>query len=428
MRGGFWFTLYDALLPLVHLAAIVVSWFNPRLKKALNSRNSSVNSCKFSDSDDRATVLIHTSSRGELEGALPLIEKLSASGKVRIALTYSSPSVEKSAGSIDAVWMHCYLPLDYFQQQITFLGRLEPSVVLIFKHDFWPNMLRAADAFGIPVVLVNANFHAKTKRTLPIVRSFNRRFMRSIAAIWTVSDRDAERIEPLLSVATELEALGDTRYDRVRQRAVDGESQFKSLRDALDSSCVIVLGSSWQRGEQIGWEAFAKIKGDYPDVELIVAPHEPNDDALSRNEALAEQYGLKAVRLSTWEGGKIDADVLIVDRMGVLAGLYSVGWAAYVGGGFGVGVHSVIEPAAHAIPVMFGPNHHVSHEASLLIEAGGGFVVESASEMERMWRKWLTEPDSYRLAADAADSVVRSREGVTDRVIEKLARYVDADS
>ena len=252
LRGGFWLTLYDAVLPLVHMMAIIVSWFNPRLKRALEGRKPpplvppySAGGKPKGKLDERVVVLIHASSRGELEGALPLIEKLSESGKIKIALSYSSPSAEKLAGSIKAVWAHGYMPLDYLQKQITFLGRIEPSVVLIFKHDFWPNTLRAADAFGIPVILVNANFHSKTKRTLPIVRSFNRRFMRSIAAIWTVSDRDFERIEPLLSIGTKLEAVGDTRYDRVRQRAVEGMSLFKPLKEALCSSHVIILGSSW---------------------------------------------------------------------------------------------------------------------------------------------------------------------------------------
>ena len=126
-------------------------------------------------------------------------------------------------------------------------------------------------------------------------------------------------------------------------------------------------------------------------------------------------------------GWMLSSMMLLVDRMGILAGLYAIGWAAYVGGGFGVGVHSVIEPAAHCIPVMFGPNHYVSNEATLLLKAGGGFVVQTASDVEQLWREWLENPEKYRIAADAADSVVSSREGVVDRLLEKLKPYIHSD-
>ncbi len=413
------------VLPLAGLLLRIVALFNPRLKRALDGRKGGVNSWRIKSGNNRPVVLIHASSRGELEGAIPLIETLSESNKVQIALSYSSPSAEKLAGSLSTVWTHGYMPFDYLRDQVTFLGRLEPSVLLIFKHDFWPNTIRAADALGIPVILVNANFHTKSKRNLPIVRSFNRRFMKSIKAIWTVSEQDADRVEPLLSIGTELEALGDTRYDRVRQRASEGAVKFNVLKRALGSEHVIVLGSSWLPGELIFWEAYNNIKKDYSNAKIVIAPHEPTEEALQRNKDIAIQNGLKVLKFSAWDQGDIDADVLLIDKMGVLAGLYAVGWSVYVGGGFGVGVHSVIEPAAHKVPVMFGPNHHMSHEASLLLESGGGYVVETASDVERLWRKWLEDNESYQKAADSANSVVTSREGVTYKLIMKLEKYLN---
>lgn len=422
--GGAWYKLYDGMLPVGLLAARLVALFRPKVKKAIAGQCRGIQGWSIGQDDDRPVILIHIASVGELEGVLPLIGKLSEIGKYRLALSFSSPSVENAAGKTRGIWAYGYMPFDTLDLQIRLMDRLQPALALVSKHDFWPNMIRASAVFNVPFVLINANFHARSKRFLPVIRSFNRQIMRPIKAVWTVSEQDSRRIEPLLTRGTELAAMGDTRYDRVRQRAEAGAEKFKTLKEALGTGPVIVAGSTWLPGERICWRAFAGLKTDYPSAKMVIAPHEPTDEALEHNRRFAGEFKMNVKLLSEWNGGDIAEDTLLVDKMGVLAGLYAVGWAAYVGGGFGKGVHSVIEPAANALPVVFGPQHHVSHEASLLIESGGGFVVKSADELEKLWREWLKYPESYRNAAEAADGVVTSREGVTDILLDKLAPFL----
>jgi len=424
IQGGFWYKAYDVVYAIAVLMARLIALFNRKLSRALKGKQGGVGGWQIGAVDERKCVLLHVASYGEFEGIIPLIERLQNTGKFRIAVSYSSPSAEKTVNALPGIWARGYLPYDFLHRQLRFLARIAPAAVLISKHDFWPNMLRAAKALAIPAILINANFHPGSRRTLPIVRSFHRTFMKNLTAIWTVSKADAERIEPLLSVRTKLLAVGDTRYDRVRQRANAGRERFSELKEALKPGPVFIAGSSWQPGEKICWAAFASIVRDRPDAKLIVVPHEPTVEALERNRAAASAYDLNLRLFSEWSDGRIEEQVLLVDMVGVLADLYAVGWAAYVGGGFGRGVHSVIEPAAHGLPVAFGPNHHVSHEASLLLEAGGGFVVKAADELEKLWRGWLDDPDSYRRASIAAGDVVKSREGASDRLMELLAPYI----
>jgi len=424
VHGGFWYRVYDLVCLLSPLPVRLISLFNRKLARALKGKRGGADRWEIGMGDERRCVLLHVASYGELEGVLPLIDRLQNTAGLRVALSFSSPSAEKAVLSLPGIWARGYLPYDQLYRQLRFLARIDPSVVLISKHDIWPNMIRAARALEIPAFLINANFHPGSRRTLPIVRSFHRTFMKNLTAVWAVSEADARRAEPLLPAGTKLLAVGDTRYDRVRRRADSGRERFGDLKEALQPGPVFIAGSSWPPGEGICWQAFASIRRDSPEAKLIVVPHEPTREALERNSAAAMSHNLKLRLFSEWTGGRVEEPVLLVDRVGVLADLYAVGWAAYVGGGFGRGVHSVIEPAAHGLPVAFGPHRHVSHEAGLLLEAGGGFVVKTTDDLEGLWRTWLDDPERYRIASVAAGDLVRSREGASDRLMELLEPYI----
>jgi 3-deoxy-D-manno-octulosonic-acid transferase len=423
-EGEKWFALYDALLPMAIGVARLSALFHPKLREALAGRRGGVNRWQIGPSDDRPALLVHTASRGEFEGAQPMLERLLTGGRYRLAVSFSSPSVRGSVTALNGLWARGYLPLDKLDEQLKLLTVLKPRALVIFKHDFWPNMLRAARMLKVPVLIANANFHTHSRRNLPVIRSFHRTFMKGITAVLTVSKDDAHRAADFLNPDTELKTLGDTRYDRVMQQVELGRTRFAFLREALGSAPVAIVGSSWQPEEKICWQTFTRLHPDFPDFRMVVVPHEPHPGAIKRNRELAAQYRLNITLFSEWKQGQAIAEVLLVDRVGMLAELYAVGWAAFVGGGFGAGIHSVLEPAAHGLPVAFGPRHHVSHEAGLLLDAGGGFIVRDADELERLWRDWLGNRDSYRRAANAARVVVTSRAGATDHLMAALETHL----
>ena len=422
--GGFRMKLYEAATRLGTLLARIPAMKNQKMRDALNGRSKGIRGWTISKSDDKPVVMIHVASAGEYEGARALIDRLIEKDEVRIAVSFSSPSAKSPVESTEGLYAFGFLPMDYLIDQLQLLARLDPVVVLIFKHDFWPNLLRAASALKIPIGLINANFHAKSKRNFPVIKGFHKLFMKHLTFIWTVSEADSVRIEPLLTGRIELAVGGDTRYDRVLRRAELGQERFESLMEALGESKVIIAGSSWPPGEKIVYGAFANLRKQHPELKLLIAPHEPTAEALQRNIDAAKSIGTSVIKLSQWQGENIEADAILVDGMGILADIYAVGWAAYVGGGFGQGVHSVIEPAAHGSPVAFGPNHHVSHEAGLLVKNGGGYVVETATDLENLWGKWLDDPGEYDRASNAALEVVTDHAGVTEKLMERLELYL----
>ncbi|MBM3327960.1 MAG: hypothetical protein FJY67_00615 [Calditrichaeota bacterium] len=421
--GGGWYRFYDAMLPLAALLLKAASPFEGRLRSALEGRRKA---WRIEREDDRPLVLIHTASRGEFEGVMPLLDRLHSAGKVRLALSYSSSSVEKAVSARSDLAACGYLPLDFLDHQLRFLARLEPVLLLISKHDFWPNMLRAAAALNIPTILLNANFHRGSRRHFPFVKGFSRSHMKFLSAVWAVSDEDAGRARVFLDERTDLAVLGDTRYDQVLRRAEEGGARFASLREALGVGPVVIAGSSWEPDERIFYPVFAELQRKNPNARLVVAPHEVTSESLERNIESARREGLGVLRFSEWTGGAVEAEVLLVDRMGVLAQVYAVGDMAWVGGGFGKGLHSVLEPAACGLPVAFGPRHYVAHEAGLLIASGGGFVIMERESLQRLWGGWLASPETLKEASGRARQVVRERSGATDRILERLQTYLPA--
>ncbi len=421
---GAWWTIYDILVNIGIGLLRIAALFHKKLGISMRGRAGGVNNWKLQLIDAKPSVLIHAASRGEFEAVIPLIDALLAQGNCRFAVSFSSPSVEKTVANYPGLWASGYLPFDHLGEQLRFLARLAPTVILVAKHDIWPNMIRASASLKIPYIIINANFHPRTKRHFFLVSHFNRVFFRLVSEIWTISDDDASRIKPLLEKKATLKVIGDTRYDRTLMRALQAKDTFAALKSALGVGPVIVAGSTWPPEERIVIPAFASLKKVKPSAKLVIAPHELGDQSLERCRKAFAENDLQFMLFSDWNGDPIAADVLFIDRMGILADAYSVGWAAVVGGGFGVGVHSVLEPAAYRIPVAFGPNYHVSHEAGLLINSGGGSVLSGSEALAALWTQWMDDPTSYLQAAEAASNVVTSNSGATARVLERLEPYL----
>ncbi len=425
--GGFWFKAYDAILPFVSILVHIVGIFHHRLGTALRGRKGGVKVWRFGQFDEKPLILIHTASRGEFEGVLPLIERLHQAGVCRIAVSYSSPSVVNLVAETPGVWACGYLPLDFFERQLRFLARLEPNLILISKHDFWPNTLRAAATLNIPVILINANFHSASRRSLPIIKHFSQYYMKFLTAIWTVSDEDTQRAARYVKSGVELLTLGDTRYDQTLKRAKQGVQRFANLKVALGTGPIFVAGSTWSPEERMVWQVFSEIQREFKNAKLVIAPHELTEESFARIKSAAHEYNLTLKSYSSWNGETINESALFIDKMGVLAQIYSVGFAALVGGGFGKGVHSVLEPAANGLPVVFGPRYQNSHEAGLLIKAQGGFVISNSDDLRILWNRWLKDESSYRNASSRALEVVISKSGTTEKLYQKILSYIIKD-
>jgi len=316
---------------------------------------------------------IHASSMGEYEQARPLLQEIKQRfpAAVRV-LTFFSPSAYANIkrANIPAEVVS-YLPFDSLPQARRFIGMIKPAAAIIIRHDFWPNHLWEAQRHGAAIVLANASVsaNARSLRHWPLVRHFNRAVFDAFNAICAVSGPAAASLKPLVRYPERLLVTGDSRYDQVLFR-----SQSKKIDDMLpvnwrDGSPIFVAGSTWPSDEEILLPAFVAARQKLLSLRMILVPHEPTPEHLAQLEKNITTKGLASVRLSEAERvNKKEAQVLLIDRIGILAALYCAGQVAFVGGSFGPGVHSVLEAAVHGVPVMVGPRFKNSPEAVALCD------------------------------------------------------------
>ncbi len=421
--------LYNLLLLPAALALLYTVGLLPvRIRRNLLARHGSLRRLKAdlqrrplpSKSLGRPRVWLHCASMGEYEAIRPLALALREAG-CGLVLSFFSISGMRHLPEdheFDAV---CYMPLDLPWLVGPLAETIDTDVYIVTKHDLWWNLLHRLKARGTRLLFINANFHRKAHFDRPLLRSFYRGLLELFEGIHPVSEGAAGRFRALLEgrpAAARVTPLGETRYDRVLQRLKSRDTREILPAAFRDCARLTVAGSSWQLDEEALLPAWAEQHRRNSGCRLLLVPHEPTAAHLEHSEKLLDGLGLAHRRLSaSMPADGEEPPVLLVDRVGVLAGLYRGALAAYVGGGFTTGVHSVIEPAAFGVPVCFGPGHHVSQEASHLLEAGAARETPDRESMEA-WLRLLHEDEAARRAAgEAASRVVHHFAGATERIL-----------
>lgn len=374
-------------------------------------------------SHSRPRVWIHAASMGESEQAKPLLREIGARfpQAVRV-LTIFSPSamrhIVRENFPAEAI---CYLPFDSILQSRSFLEIVQPRVGLVIRHDYWPNFIWEAKRRGVQLLLADASVSANANsfRHKPLVRHFNREVLAQFDLIAAVSPSASENLRPLLRYPERLMILGDTRYEQVLHRVQYAQPERILPRAWREQEIHLVAGSTWPSDEAVLIPAFAAVRQRLPHVRMILVPHEPTEAHLQNAEHLLQEHALSAIRLSRAHQREV-TQVLLVDRIGVLAELYGSGQLAFVGGAFGPGVHSVLEAAAHGVPVFFGPRHHNSAEAVELSQQGLGKMIASAQACEReMEELWLNEAERQTLGRHCRAFVER-KTGAAHALVSRL--------
>lgn len=358
---------------------------------------------------DRSRPLLwfHAPSVGEGLQARAILEVLRGRHPDwQIAFTHFSPSAETSAAKQPAD-VHGYLPADLPADVDAALDALAPSVLVFVKLDVWPELATRAASRGLPVLLVAATVSPVSGRTGWPARVLTRPGYEAIASAGAIAEDDATRLA-LLGVPSERIAItGDPRFDSVAGMVASAGAGPPVIGRTTYGA--LVAGSTWGEDEAVLLEAYATVRQRHPQARLVLVPHEPTAAHLDAVDRIAARRGLsKPVRLSVATG---DEGFILVDRVGVLARLYGVGEIAYVGGGFGqAGLHSVLEPAAWGLPVIFGPNWQSSREAGLLLQAGGGVSLprDGVAALTQIWLRWIEDQNARRDAGKAAVELVQS--------------------
>ena len=365
-------------------------------------------------SRDRAHPLVwfHAPSVGEGLQALPVIDLVrSRRPDAQIAYTFYSPSAEAFARTLPADFVD-YLPFDTFQDADRIIAALSPSALVFSKLDIWPALTERAAAAGVPVGVISATLPESSGRRGVFARAALGDAYRSIERVGAIDEKDAERLREQGVRGDRIGVTGDTRYDQVWSRARrPTPALVKSLHSARPT---LVAGSTWPTDEEHLLPAWTRIREKIPDARLIIAPHEASDSHLRSIEAWARRAGLTFARIDARDA--LDADIVLVDRYGILGDLYAIADVAYVGGGFqSAGLHSVLEPAAFGAPVLFGPRNERSRDAGRLVEAGGGAQIGGEVELSIRLADWLGSPPARDAAGGLARAMVQDGLGAAER-------------
>ncbi len=407
--------LYNLLIHLYQLAIRVAAPFNRKARLWYSGRAGIMDeirrAMKENAAGEKKIAWFHCASLGEFEQGRPVMEKFRETFPgYKIFLTFFSPSgyeIRKNWPGADFIF---YLPADTRKNASLFLDLVKPSLVFFIKYEYWFNYLQCISDRKIPCYLVSAIFR-EDQHFFSWYGSWPRKMLKGITWFF-VQDDQSEKLLRSIGVST-LSITGDTRFDRVF--AISSEKRtFPVIETFCAGSRVIVAGSTWKEDEDF---LIPMINGRQG-LKFIIAPHETDPGHIQQLTARIPGSFLKYSEAT--EATAAGAGVLLIDSIGILAYLYRYAYIAYVGGGFGAGIHNILEAAANGVPVVFGPNYHKFREASDLIGLGGAFSFSNETEFTRLVGNLMDEPDQYRDAAAKTAQYVASNHGATEKIISHI--------
>lgn len=418
---------YRALAQLARGAAVVAPESESKLLRALRGRRgirSRYRAWGESSRDrNRPLLWMHAPSVGEGLQARPVLEiARQRRADVQLAYTHFSPSALAFARSLD-VDFRDYLPFDTPGDARVAIDALSPTALVFSKLDVWPVITREARAAGVRLGLISATLARGSSRRSRTASALLREAYASLEVVGAIDDADADRLVELGVRPEVITITGDTRYDQVWLRAQRVDRASPMLERLRDTRPTIVAGSTWPADEAVLLSAYESLRRSGSAARLIIAPHEPTLDHVARLVDWAKRSKLSVARLD--DSGQAQADVVVIDRVGVLGEIYVLADVAFVGGGFhAAGLHSVLEPAAYGTPVIFGPRFENSRDAALLAQRGGGASVDDETDLCRRLKLWTADSSARRDAGDSARALVRSGIGAAERSFELVNRLL----
>lgn len=418
---------YRALAELARGAAAVAPPGESKVLRSLRARRGIRGRYRAWGADhrdlSRPLLWMHAPSVGEGLQAQPVLQLMrTRRPSVQLVYTHYSPSAAAFAQSL-GVDFHDYLPFDTAGDARAILDALQPTALVFAKVDVWPTLCQAAHARGVRLGLISATLARGSSRRSAAGSLLLRDAYALLDAVGVIDPADADRLVQLGVRPGAISITGDTRYDQVWSRAQRVDRGGPLVGPLRSSRPTLVAGSTWPSDHAVLFPAWESLRSGGRDARLIIAAHEPTPRHVAAIDRWAASARLRAARLGTPSAES--ADVVIVDRVGVLGDLYALADVAYVGGGFhGAGVHSVLEPAAFGAPVLFGPNSQNSRDAGLIAARSAGGVVSSHTQLARRLADYLGNAVARRAAGEAARALVRAGTGAAERSFALVDRLL----
>ena len=417
--------IYNIVIYFVLWGIAIASLFNEKVRKMWRGEREAFKILKQKVDPNAKYIWFHAASLGEFEQGRPLMERIRKDyPQYKILLTFYSPSgyeVRKNYKGADII---CYMPVDTRLNAIRFLRLVRPVMAFFIKYEFWSNFLHILKHRNIPTYSVSSIFRED--------QVFFKWYGRSYAGVlkcftrFFVQNEESKRLLEGIGIPA-VDVVGDTRFDRVLQikEAAKQLPICEAFRTGVASSQsadvphhdfkVFVAGSSWPPDENI----FIPFFNEHKDWRLLIAPHVIAEEHLKLILSLIK--GKKVVRYTqTTPEEAAEADVLIIDCFGLLSSMYNYGDVAYIGGGFGVGIHNTLEAAVWNMPVIFGPNNKKFQEAQGLLKSGGGFEINTYEDFSGLMSPLMNDETFLKQAGDKAGTFVAHLAGATDKVLASV--------
>ena len=409
--------MYNIIMYIIQLGVAIGSIFNDKLRKMWQGEQDAVQTLRKKVDPDADYIWFHAASLGEFEQGRPLMEQIKKSyPQYKILLTFFSPSGYEVRKNYEGADIITYLPIDTVGNARQFLRTVRPVMAFFIKYEFWYNYLHILQYRGIPAYSVSSIFRPDQV----FFKWYGRGYGRVLKCFtrFFVQNEESKKLLESIGIHDTM-VVGDTRFDRVLQ-IKEASKQLPIVERFVkgtpeDQKKVFVAGSSWQPDEEI----FLKYFNNHRDWKLIVAPHVIGEDHLKFIFSLIKDK--KVVRYTqATEDNLAEADVLIIDCFGLLSSVYHYGDVAYVGGGFGVGIHNVLEAAVWGMPVLFGPNNKHFAEAQGLLQSGGGIEIEDYETFSLIMSQLSDGSAYYDTCGQEAGAFVQSLAGATKKVLSSV--------
>jgi 3-deoxy-D-manno-octulosonic-acid transferase len=408
--------MYNIAIALYAYVVRLVSPFNKKAKKMLAGQKKTFRILEKEIDSKSRYIWFHAASLGEFEQGRPLIEKIKQERpEYKILLTFFSPSgyeIRKNYPGADVI---CYLPFDFPRNATRFLDLARPSIAIFIKYEFWMNYLNQLKQRDIPTYIISAIFRPNQIFFRWYGRSY-RNVLRNFQWFF-VQDAGSQALLQRMNLQN-ITVSGDTRFDRVyeiyQQRKCLPLIEKFLHADSISNDRILVAGSTWEKDEDILIPYF----NQHPEIKLILAPHEIGDNRIK--EIISRLNRPFALYSQANEQEIAQAGCLIVDCYGLLSSIYRYGDLAYIGGGFGAGIHNVLEAAVYGIPVLFGPKHQKFKEANELIACRGGFSITNEDEFSSRVNECFSYSDLLRENGKSAREYVENNLGATHKIYEKI--------
>lgn len=401
--------IYNIALLLYFFAVRVAAIFNPKARLWVSGRKDT------NYINTKQNIWFHFASLGEFEQGRPVLEYYRAKYPERkVVVTFFSPSgyeIRKNTPLADAVY---YLPLDTAANARHFIDTIQPTVAIFTKYEYWYHFFNELNKRQIPLYIISGIFRPG-QIFFRWYGSLHRKML-SFVTCFFVQDEHSIQLLQGIGINNAL-VSGDTRFDRVWANAQNPKS-LPIINDFKNGHKTFIAGSTWPEDEKL----IATLVNDYTDWKFIIAPHEISEEKIKNViELLPANSAIRHSQLNNYHLPLTNYQTIIIDNIGMLSSLYQYGDIAYIGGGFGVGIHNTLEAAAFGLPVIFGPNYNKFKEARDLIQQQTGFSISNEAELKSTVAYLVEDENRYNAISKKIKQYVQEHTGATKTIAEHIS-------